>query len=185
MSRIKGIFPLFLATTFGIFNGIAVFGPEFRKQGQEKLGEQHQNEVAHVPDPTAIETLKEAETEAIGAGATQRLDKPEQSWWSITRLWEQAKSEEERREAAERDILEQNYQTMENGQDGSISSGSASKHKRLAKKFYGASFREFPLLDLSRLQYRRVALRWRAKAEVLIGTGHSRVRLSRAAATIT
>lgn len=61
----------------------------------------HQNEVAHVPDPTAIETLKEAETEAIGAGATQRLDKPEQSWWSITRLWEQAKSEEERREAAE------------------------------------------------------------------------------------
>lgn len=60
-----------------------------------------QNEVAHVPDPTAIETLKEAETEANGAGATQRLDKPERSRWSIIRFWEQAKSEEERREAAE------------------------------------------------------------------------------------
>ena len=58
MSKIRGIFPLFLATAFGIINGrcyscvtpsldptalkiftlgIAVFGPEFKKQERDKL----------------------------------------------------------------------------------------------------------------------------------------------------
>lgn len=58
MSKIRGVFPLFLATAFGIFNGqcyscvapsldltalkiftlgIVVFGPEFKKQGRAKL----------------------------------------------------------------------------------------------------------------------------------------------------
>lgn len=139
MSKIKGIFPLFLATTFGIFNGqcdncprpfgkqrhsqplrhsdlwtriqeagagnargATVNSKTYQDSANFKLtSTRQQNEVAHARDPTALEILKEAETEANGAGATQRLDKPEQPRWSIARFWEQAKSEEERREAAE------------------------------------------------------------------------------------
>ena len=60
-----------------------------------------QVEAAHAPGPTAIEILEEAEAEANAGGATERLDTPEQSRWFIIRFWEQVKSDEKRREAAE------------------------------------------------------------------------------------
>ncbi|KAA6414998.1 MAG: hypothetical protein FRX48_01749 [Lasallia pustulata] len=99
MSKIRGVFPLFLATAFGIFNGIVVFGPEFKKQGRAKLEqEQEQIEAVHAPGPTAVEILEEAgaEAEANAGGATERLDTPEHPRWFIVRFWEQVKSDEKR-----------------------------------------------------------------------------------------
>lgn len=62
-----------------------------------------QIEAVHAPGPTAVEILEEAgaEAEANAGGATERLDTPEHPRWFIVRFWEQVKSDEKRREAAE------------------------------------------------------------------------------------
>ncbi|PSS19983.1 hypothetical protein M430DRAFT_27080 [Amorphotheca resinae ATCC 22711] len=91
MSQIRGIFPLFLATAFGIGNGIWVFGPAFKEQQREKQ-EQAQKalEVARHSEAGEVQTLREAEAAASRKIATEsalRADNPSKSWWPSLSLW--------------------------------------------------------------------------------------------------
>ncbi|MCJ1411096.1 hypothetical protein MMC19_005184 [Ptychographa xylographoides] len=44
MSKVRGISGLFLATVFGIVNGVAIFGPEFKNQERQKLQEESKHQ---------------------------------------------------------------------------------------------------------------------------------------------
>ncbi|KAL9121323.1 MAG: hypothetical protein Q9187_002123 [Circinaria calcarea] len=98
MGNVRGIFPLFLATTFGILNGIAVFGPAFKDQQRQKLeDEQKDVAIAHDQDVTKLDGVQKVEaapiSEDIPAPGTSSTS-PGPSRWSITRFWEGQKSNE-------------------------------------------------------------------------------------------
>ncbi|KAI9717028.1 MAG: hypothetical protein M1812_004963 [Candelaria pacifica] len=112
MSTIRGVFPLFLATTFGIINGIAIFGPAFKEQGLEKKGLDpfvfssilHQNVAAHSSssnlvhqaraEPRDAQVLKKAEADAVGIDTAEQLPLHviNKSPWSILQFWKQNKA---------------------------------------------------------------------------------------------
>ncbi|KAF8852688.1 hypothetical protein BDZ45DRAFT_678182 [Acephala macrosclerotiorum] len=92
MSRVRGVFPLFLATTFGIVNGIWVFGPAFKEQ-QEKE-EQVKKELVVSPevDNARVEEVRAIEAAASRAVATESALKPVEkssSWWAKLDVWNQ------------------------------------------------------------------------------------------------
>jgi len=90
MSRIRGVLPLFLATTIGIANGLWVFGPAFREQQLEKEGVARQDlDVKVDADNAELEALRKAEAEASRTAATNTAlaAKKPQSWWSTMGLW--------------------------------------------------------------------------------------------------
>ena len=68
---------------------------------------------------------------------------------------------------SERDILVQNHRFLRDDDTPQ----EVNEEKLLARKYYDSLFREYALVDLSRWRERKVALRWRTKAEVLAGQG--------------
>ncbi|KAE9375753.1 hypothetical protein N431DRAFT_403702 [Stipitochalara longipes BDJ] len=91
MSKIRGVFPLFLATTFGIVNGIWVFQPLLaaQQEGKDDLSKQALESTQQAKD-SEVKTPREAEEATIRSSATEAALNPIQptrSWWSNTRLW--------------------------------------------------------------------------------------------------
>ncbi|KAL5324008.1 hypothetical protein ACEPPN_008551 [Leptodophora sp. 'Broadleaf-Isolate-01'] len=110
MSKIRGIFPAFLATAIGVGNGIWVFGPAFKdlqqeKEEQAKYSLFHKDEssftnyanrkaveVAKLSENGAhdTESLRNAEAAASRTIATESALKPMKrpsSWWPTMSLW--------------------------------------------------------------------------------------------------
>ncbi|KAF7954352.1 hypothetical protein EAE96_005476 [Botrytis aclada] len=89
MSKVKGIFPLFLATAFGIGNGIWVFGPALKEQQENNL--QAKAAFEHPIQTEESEVARVAQVEASRAAATKTLlnpsETPEASWWQSARFW--------------------------------------------------------------------------------------------------
>ncbi|KAM0125741.1 hypothetical protein ACHAP3_009617 [Botrytis cinerea] len=89
MSKVKGIFPLFLATAFGIGNGIWVFGPALKEQQENNLQAKAAFERPIQTDESEVARM--AEVEASRAASTKTLlnpsKTPELSWWQSARLW--------------------------------------------------------------------------------------------------
>ncbi|CZT01921.1 uncharacterized protein RAG0_09306 [Rhynchosporium agropyri] len=101
MSKIRGIFPLFLATAIGVGNGLWVFGPEFRNQQLEK--EEQEKKAAEVAKLSGsgtnntVESLKMAEAAASRTIATETALKPagksQSRWWPNTNgFWEKERN---------------------------------------------------------------------------------------------
>ncbi|KAH9220795.1 hypothetical protein DL95DRAFT_289401 [Leptodontidium sp. 2 PMI_412] len=98
MSKIRGIFPAFLATAIGVGNGIWVFGPAFKDLQQEKE-EQAKYSLFHKDEKVAklsengahdTESLRNAEAAASRTIATESALKPMKrpsSWWPTMSLW--------------------------------------------------------------------------------------------------
>ncbi|PMD45382.1 hypothetical protein L207DRAFT_578302 [Hyaloscypha variabilis F] len=94
MSKIRGVFPLFLATTFGIVNGIWVFQPLLaaQQEGKDDLSNLAK-QALETPQPSEDrndKTTIEAEQIASRSSATAAALKPIQptrSWWPTTSLW--------------------------------------------------------------------------------------------------
>ncbi|KAI9820721.1 MAG: hypothetical protein M1827_005091 [Pycnora praestabilis] len=111
MSRIRGVFPLFLATTFGILNGIAIFGPAFKEQQEEKLKAQNDRAVGNpVPDKKDGKGFQQAESDAIIKDATispPQSKVSEGSDFSVMKYWEEGKQEQA--EASKQDISVPEY----------------------------------------------------------------------------
>ncbi|KAH6721982.1 hypothetical protein BKA61DRAFT_166018 [Leptodontidium sp. MPI-SDFR-AT-0119] len=93
MSKIRGIFPAFLATAIGVGNGIWVFGPAFKDLQQEKEEQAKKAvEVAKLSENGAhdTESLRNAEAAASRTIATESALKPMKrpsSWWPTMSLW--------------------------------------------------------------------------------------------------
>ncbi|KAG4442829.1 hypothetical protein IFR05_001710 [Cadophora sp. M221] len=93
MSKIRGIFPAFLATAIGVGNGIWVFGPAFKDLQQEKEGQAKKAvEVARLSENGTHDTewLRNAEATASRTVATEPALKPMEkpgSWWPNMSLW--------------------------------------------------------------------------------------------------
>jgi len=93
MSKVRGIFPLFLVTTLGIVNGIWVFGPALKDQQQQKEEEEQARkaqELARLSKEGTLETLRNAEAAANRATSTAsalRGDNQSSSWWSNLGFW--------------------------------------------------------------------------------------------------
>ncbi|TGO64300.1 hypothetical protein BOTNAR_0090g00310 [Botryotinia narcissicola] len=89
MSKVKGIFPLFLATAFGIGNGIWVFGPALKEQQENNL--QAKATFEHPIQTKESEVARMAEVEASRAATTKTLlnpsETPEASWWQSAKFW--------------------------------------------------------------------------------------------------
>ncbi|PMD22701.1 hypothetical protein NA56DRAFT_702489 [Hyaloscypha hepaticicola] len=86
MSKIKGLIPLFLATSFGIINGIWVFQPLLAAQ-QEGLDEQIKKslDAADQPKEHHANAMQETQAAASRNSATEPALKPipsTNSWWS-------------------------------------------------------------------------------------------------------
>ncbi|KAG9233509.1 hypothetical protein BJ875DRAFT_463933 [Amylocarpus encephaloides] len=84
MSR-RGIFPLLMATTFGIINGVWVFGPALKEQREAKdVLSESETEVTPGQQQEAKKVLA-AEATASRSAATATVLKPEAaastSWW--------------------------------------------------------------------------------------------------------
>ncbi|KAI9706344.1 MAG: hypothetical protein M1836_003349 [Candelina mexicana] len=96
MSKIRGVFPLFLATTFGIINGIAIFGPAFKEQALESKGFDsdltHEARAAELED---VQVGKRVETDAIGVSTSEGLPQHvvNKSPWSSIRFGKQDKAD--------------------------------------------------------------------------------------------
>ncbi|KAI9877598.1 MAG: hypothetical protein M1830_003465 [Pleopsidium flavum] len=74
MSRIRGVFPLFLATTFGILNGVATFGPAFKDQEKQRLEKEQEGvEASKDPVPEEVQTSKDVETVARAGATTESV----------------------------------------------------------------------------------------------------------------
>ncbi|ESZ94784.1 hypothetical protein SBOR_4841 [Sclerotinia borealis F-4128] len=89
MSKVKGIFPFFLATALGIGNGIWVFGPALKEQQETNLQ-------AKAPFMNPIQTQESeaariAEVEASRAATTlaslNPSKPPNSSWWQSAKSW--------------------------------------------------------------------------------------------------
>ncbi|KAH7357006.1 hypothetical protein BKA65DRAFT_495939 [Rhexocercosporidium sp. MPI-PUGE-AT-0058] len=94
MSKIRGIFPAFLATAIGIGNGIWVFGPAFKDLQQEKEEQAKKAvEVAKLSENGTHDTpeaLRKAEAAASRTIATESVLKPVEKgsyWWPNMSLW--------------------------------------------------------------------------------------------------
>ncbi|KAL3421901.1 hypothetical protein PVAG01_06057 [Phlyctema vagabunda] len=87
MSRVRGVFPLFLATSFGIINGIWAFGPALKEQQLEK--QRVEFETINHPNEEEIAKLRIAEAEASRSSEPESAPKSElrSSWWSNMSLW--------------------------------------------------------------------------------------------------
>jgi len=91
MSKIRGIFPLFLATTFGVVNGIWVFGPAFKKQQQEKDElTKKALQIQNGAEEAEMKVLRQAEAEAGRTAVTEsalRQSPIQKTWWPSLSLW--------------------------------------------------------------------------------------------------
>ncbi|QSZ36547.1 hypothetical protein DSL72_006427 [Monilinia vaccinii-corymbosi] len=89
MSKVKGIFPLFLATAFGVGNGIWVFGPALKEQQENNL--QAKTAFENPVQTQESEAARMAEVEASRAATTDALLNPskpsESSWWQSVKSW--------------------------------------------------------------------------------------------------
>ncbi|KAJ8067001.1 hypothetical protein OCU04_004380 [Sclerotinia nivalis] len=88
MSKVKGIFPLFLATAFGIGNGIWVFGPALKEQQENNSQEKAAFE--HPIQTQESEAARIAEVEASRAASTDALlnsSRTSSSWWQSAKFW--------------------------------------------------------------------------------------------------
>ncbi|KAH0543924.1 hypothetical protein FGG08_001825 [Glutinoglossum americanum] len=98
----RGAFPLFLATAFGILNGVAIFQPAFADQQKEKLlQEQKETEVApgDIPDPVETSITPSPTTESAPVQSQNKAERlPNEarfggSLWSMMRFWGKGVSE--------------------------------------------------------------------------------------------
>jgi len=91
MSRVRGVFPLFLVTALGIVNGIWVFGPALKEQSQEKQElERKAQELARLYRDEELETLRDAEAAASRTTtkeSTLKKHDESNSWWLNLGLW--------------------------------------------------------------------------------------------------
>ncbi|APA11821.1 hypothetical protein SS1G_05325 [Sclerotinia sclerotiorum 1980 UF-70] len=88
MSKVKGVFPLFLATAFGIGNGIWVFGPALKEQQENNL--QEKAALEHPIQTQESETARIAEVEASRAASKDALlnsSSTASPWWQSARFW--------------------------------------------------------------------------------------------------
>ncbi|KAH8599361.1 hypothetical protein B0O99DRAFT_613657 [Bisporella sp. PMI_857] len=95
MSKVRGIFPLFIAASFGIVNGIWVFGPSFKEQQQEKLDQERKVEETIRLSNEGLST-RDAEASASRTLATDTVLRAEQqsNWWfPKISLWSQESKE--------------------------------------------------------------------------------------------
>ncbi|KAH8687640.1 hypothetical protein BGZ60DRAFT_394090 [Tricladium varicosporioides] len=95
MSRPRGIFPLFLATAFGIANGVWVFAPilkeqqekeqgKFTKQHKEPLEGSAEKEDGNSKIIHAIEVAAGGRSTSTTESANTTPPKP---WWSSMEFW--------------------------------------------------------------------------------------------------
>ncbi|KAB8294900.1 hypothetical protein EYC80_006859 [Monilinia laxa] len=89
MSKVKGIFPLFLAAAFGVGNGIWVFGPALKEQQENNL--QAKAAFENPVQTQESEAARKAEVEASRAATTDALLNPskqsDSSWWQSAKFW--------------------------------------------------------------------------------------------------
>ncbi|CZR52786.1 uncharacterized protein PAC_02663 [Phialocephala subalpina] len=90
MSRVRGVFPLFLATTFGIVNGIWVFGPAFKEQQEREEEARKDLVVSPEVNNAQVEEVRATEAAPSRAVATESVLKPVEnssSWWTKLDVW--------------------------------------------------------------------------------------------------
>jgi len=97
MSKVRGVFPLFLATAFGIVNGIWVFQPLLAAQQEGKKDQTKETpDVTNQPEASDVKIIREAEVAASRSSATESALKPTgtpmSSWWPRMNLWSKAES---------------------------------------------------------------------------------------------
>ncbi|KAF4636736.1 hypothetical protein G7Y89_g1352 [Cudoniella acicularis] len=91
MSRIRGVFPLFLATAFGIANGVWVFSPALKEQRLDAKGQLNKPLEGNTVDgEEKAKALSSAEVTASTNGIKSTpLDTngSSKSWWPGINLW--------------------------------------------------------------------------------------------------
>ncbi|PMD59740.1 uncharacterized protein K444DRAFT_613289 [Hyaloscypha bicolor E] len=96
MSKIRGVLPLFLATSVGIVNGIWVFQPLLAAKQEEKDNLAKQLlDVEHQAKEGDAKVIREAENAASRISATEAALKPIQpssSWWPNISLWSKSEN---------------------------------------------------------------------------------------------
>jgi len=98
MSKVRGVFPLFLATTFGIVNGIWVFQPLLaaQQEGNEGRLQIETRDAAHQSEASDLKIIREAEVAPSRSSATESALKPTgtsiSSWWPKMSLWSKAEN---------------------------------------------------------------------------------------------
>ncbi|KUJ13277.1 uncharacterized protein LY89DRAFT_622073 [Mollisia scopiformis] len=101
MSKVRGIFPLFLATTFGIVNGIWVFGPAFREQQENDGQVKTELVVSGQVDNARVEQLRDVEAAINRASANKSILQPaekQSSWWTTLGDWSRGSRNDNTRE---------------------------------------------------------------------------------------
>ncbi|KAG9246465.1 hypothetical protein BJ878DRAFT_281289 [Calycina marina] len=92
MSRSYQVFTgLFLATAFGVANGIAVFGPSLKQQKEERENEARRSEaVFALEDDKVMKSIGAVEAASSRSLATEkvlRADSQSKSWWTTVNPW--------------------------------------------------------------------------------------------------
>ncbi|KAE8444439.1 hypothetical protein EG329_000530 [Mollisiaceae sp. DMI_Dod_QoI] len=110
MSRVRGVFPLFLATAFGIANGnvpnpasmtcetprltavlgLWVFGPAFKERQENEEKAKKELTASNQIDGARVEELRTAEAAVSRVVATESALKPIErpsSWWTKLDVW--------------------------------------------------------------------------------------------------